>query len=118
MAETTSAGASRGMKIGIGAVVGVAALFFAWRMTRGNTVVEPPPSTFVPAVASSSAAASGSAAGGSSAGDPDDGVPGRDRPPKPQVYATALEPRQKFGMPLRPMDLEIFALIEKGEIKN
>ncbi len=106
---------NRTVKIGVVVVVAAASVFGLWRIVRTDRVAEPTAPTFAPAVASpgsADGAASPSSASREEAGPP----PGQTRPPKPQTYPTTTSSVKWAGVPLRPMDLEIFAMIEKGDI--
>jgi hypothetical protein len=45
-------------------------------------------------------------------------VPRACAPATPQKYETEMSPKQTLGIPLRPMDKDIFAKIENGDFKN
>jgi hypothetical protein len=85
--------------------------FAAWRLTKGK-----PPAPDAPAW--SPAAASAAPPSESGSANPEPMSSGRLKPPSPQIYPTAISSIQKIGMPLRPMDLDIFAMIEKGDVAN
>lgn len=105
---------NRTLKIVVVAVFAGASLFGFWRVMRSDHVAEPAP----PASAASSAAFNPVGTSSAPQPEPDAANVGLSRPPKPQVYATATSPNQTIGLPLRPMDLEIFKVIETEEIKN
>lgn len=120
--DTKSRSNAQALKLGAIAIVGVAAVFGIWRLSSGNKIPEPaasPPAS-APTTSSGSIdididAARAIAAGTGSAAV---AVPDASTARAPQVYPTATSSMQKIGLPLRPMDLEILALIASGDIKN